>query len=130
MCLTYDGQPLPDVLQETPDTDCIDWEVPVLSYLLPRMKLRPIRRFLTSRNVLFSAKDGIAALRREMKKYILRLKAGKRSEERRNAQLALDAQNREDLHRAWPQIGTFSTPHFGRWGPWIIDATETVTSSE
>ncbi|PPQ77992.1 hypothetical protein CVT26_015900 [Gymnopilus dilepis] len=70
--------------------------------------LRNLRRYLLSHHVPFGPRDSLSKLRRELKKYINRLRAGKRSEEQRNAQIALDEVARTDLHHNWPQVVSHS----------------------
>jgi hypothetical protein len=82
-------------------TEC---DIPLLSSLQLKIKLRTLRRLLDSRNVFFPPKDGIASLRQILKKYITRLKNGKRTEEKRNAQLAKEASERQVLHDTWPRL--------------------------
>jgi hypothetical protein len=82
-------------------TEC---DITLISSLQLKIKLRTLRRVLVSQNVFFPPKDGIASLRHLLKKYITHLKTGKRTEERRNTQLAKDASDRQELHDTWPRL--------------------------
>ena len=70
------------------------------------MKLRPLRRILLQNSVYHDRNGSLSYLRRELKKYITRLKQGKRTEERRSKELKLenDQKRNQQLVETWPQL--------------------------
>lgn len=66
------------------DMSSIDRQIAVLSSLVKSLSLRPLRRLLQMHDVPYAQDAGRAKLRRELKKFITRLRKGKRSEIRRN----------------------------------------------
>ncbi len=91
-------------VSESDSQSSIGVEIAVIKSCLPSMTLRNLRSFLLRRNIAFAPRDSFSKLRRDVKKYIGRLQSGKRSEEKRNAQLASEAEARKDLHDNWPRV--------------------------
>jgi hypothetical protein len=77
-----------------------------LSKLVPVVHLRPLRRIISQNHVVFDSNGSLFRLRRELRKYITRLKHGKRSEDKRAAQIILDTEfeaHLKDIRESWPQ---------------------------
>jgi hypothetical protein len=82
-------------------------EILALSSVLQRIKLRPIRRILDSRNVSYSHTDSLSKLRKHLKSVIIGLKRGKKNADKVAARYALDAEyetNKEKIAKSWPQL--------------------------
>ena len=89
----------------------LDLEIHILSRLLRKLKLRPLRRILSQNSVNHDRNGNCSYLRRELKKYITRLRHGKRTEEQRNKILQLEkpagGENQDQNQRlleSWPQL--------------------------
>ena len=70
-----------------------------LSYLLPKIKLRPLRRLLTRHKIIFSSEYGLACLRRKLKTFIRTLKKGKYLLEKKKDELTMEREKNEQ--RTW-----------------------------
>ncbi|KAF8202892.1 hypothetical protein BJ912DRAFT_920137 [Pholiota molesta] len=85
----------------------IDFKIRILSQLAPKLSLRALRRILSQNSVAHNPNDSRPQLRRELKKFITRLKHGKRSEERRNETIAAEESLRarhQEILNTWPKI--------------------------
>ena len=85
----------------------IDLKIYILSRLLHKLKLRPLRRILSQNNVDHDSNGSRSYLRRELRKYITRLTHGKRTEEQRNKVLKLEKEHEDQKQRlleTWPQV--------------------------
>lgn len=88
-----------------------DLQIHVLSMLTAKVQLRPLRRLLSVLNVQYESNCHLAALRTVLKKYTSQLRASKRSEDRRAAELAAKYLAEADLDRmrnnvqqSWPHV--------------------------
>jgi hypothetical protein len=85
----------------------IDLKIYILSQLLKKLKLRALRRLLSQNNVDHDSNGSRSYLRRELKKYITRLRHGKRTEEQRNKELETEREHQDRKQRlleSWPQL--------------------------
>jgi hypothetical protein len=64
-----------------------------LSYLLPKIKLRPLRQLLSQHNILFSLQDNLSSLRRKLKAFIN--KKGKHQDQKEADRLAKEKEKEE-----------------------------------
>ena len=69
----------------------------ILSYLLPKIKLRPLRRLLTQHKIVFSLQDGLSSLRRKLKTFIKTLKKAKSQCEKKKNTLAKEIETNEEI---------------------------------
>lgn len=69
----------------------------VLSYLQPKINLRPLRQLLTQHKIIFSLQDRLPCLRRKLKTFIKTLKKGKSRYEKRKDQLAKEIETNEEI---------------------------------
>jgi hypothetical protein len=88
-----------------------DIRIYLLSSVLPNTSANSLRRLLHLNNIQFSATDGVAKLRRSLKKFITSLKKGKFVENQRqlryeqfNARHDQHNENLADLSKNWPQV--------------------------
>jgi len=84
-----------------------DLQIHILSSHLKKFTLVPLRRLLQMYGVEFHPQDSLSKLRRELKKYITRLKKGKYPEIPQSRQATSNGQlneGRETLQRKWPQL--------------------------
>ena len=72
-----------------------DLKINILSRIIHKLKLRPLRRILLQDSVYHDRNGSLSYLRQELKKYITRLKHGKRTEEQRSKELKLDKDHQE-----------------------------------
>ena len=82
-----------------------------LSYLLPKIKLRPLRRLLSQHDISYSLQDNLSSLRRKLKTFIKSLKKGKCQEQKRADHLVKEKEKEDqhesrslEIHNSWPQI--------------------------
>ena len=89
------------------DLSLIHSKITILNQIAPKLSQRALRRILSYNSVAYHPNDSRSQLRRELKKFITRLKHGKRTEEQRNAAIvaekSLHAQY-QDLLDSWPKI--------------------------
>ena len=85
-----------------------DLKIDILSRIIHKLKLRPLRRILLQNSVYHDRNGSLSYLRlgRELKKYITRLKQGKCTEERRSKELKLENNQKrnQQLVKTWPQL--------------------------
>ena len=73
----------------------IDLKIYFLSQLLNKLKLCPLRRILSQNNVAHDSNGSRSYLRRELRKYITRLRHGKRTEEQRNRVIKAEREHQD-----------------------------------
>lgn len=116
----YEGMQITSMLSKKnygEDVDGFDaLLISFLSHLLPKITLRPLRRFLSQHNFSFSLQDNLSCLRRKLKAFIKTLKKGKScaTEHKLEAvQSRLTKQKEKEeqresrrlqIHESWPQI--------------------------
>ena len=82
-----------------------DLKIDILSRIIHKLKLRPLRRILLQNSVYHDRNGSLSYLRRELKKYITRLKQGKRTEERRSKELKLENDQKRNQQLNWSKLG-------------------------
>jgi hypothetical protein len=85
-------------IEESNDLDCCQVDslfIFLLSYLLPKIKLRPLRRLLTQHKIYFSLTDNLSCLRRRLKAFIKSFKKGKHREDKKAAQMAMEIEKKK-----------------------------------
>jgi hypothetical protein len=96
-----------DMLPSTSDYSLNDLQVRILSSRpVKSLTLRPLRRILQLHGVSFPPDARLSRLRRELRKFITRLRKGKRSEERRNQEninYANFLRDKNKLIEEWPR---------------------------
>ena len=116
------------------NVDCLDVNallIFLLSHLLPKIKLRPLRRLLTQHNISFSLQDSLSSLRKKLRAFIKLLKKAKYQEQKEESELAKKKEKEEQresrrlrIHESWPEIVSQDQKNK------IIDSFHEQTSSE
>ena len=83
-----------------------DLKIDILSRIIHKLKLCPLCRILLQNSIYHDRNSSLSYLRRELKKYITRLKQGKCTEERRSKELKLENNQKrnQQLVETWPQL--------------------------
>jgi len=85
----------------------LNFQLQILSSILYLVRVRPLRRILSSLHVLVEPGLRIKKLRSKFRKYLTRLNHGKRSEDTRNSMIAQEQrlrQEKEKIQQNWPQL--------------------------
>ena len=84
-----------------------DFQILLLSSLIKSFSLRTFRRIFNVQNIFYESDFSLSKFRRELRKFITRLRKGKSQEEKHTATRSKAnkaAQERCELHESWPQI--------------------------
>ena len=78
-----------------------------MSRITHKLKLRPLHHILLQNSIYHDRNSSLSYLKWELKKYITRLKQGKRTEEQRSKELKLENEHQkqnQQLVETWPQL--------------------------